>query len=59
MPAKLNCLQKSSLRYSICFNNQTDQEKDETEMEILEMEIIDGEIEEGGCEYNFNCLSLT
>ncbi len=39
MPAKLNCPQiGSTLRYSICINNQTDQE-DETEMEGLEMEI--------------------
>ncbi len=40
MPAKLNCPQKSSLRYSLSYNNQTDQE-DETEgmeMEGLEME---------------------
>ena len=40
MPAKLNCTQKSSLRYSLSYNNQTDQE-DETEgmeMEGLEME---------------------
>ncbi len=40
MPAKLNCPQKSSLRYSIFYNNQTDQE-DKTEgmeMEGLEME---------------------
>ncbi len=40
MPAKLNCPQKSSLRYSLSYNNQTDQ-KDETEgmeMEGLEME---------------------
>jgi hypothetical protein len=40
MPAKLNCPQKSSLRYSISFNNQTDQEdeKEDMEMEGLEME---------------------
>ncbi len=40
MPAKLNSPQKSSLRYSLCFYNQTDQE-DETEgieEEGLEME---------------------
>jgi hypothetical protein len=40
MPAKLNCPQKRSLRYSMFFNNETDQE-DETEgieMEGLEME---------------------
>jgi hypothetical protein len=53
MPAKLNCPQKSSLRYSIYFNNQTDQE-DETEgieREGLQIgEIVEGEIEEGGCE---------
>ena len=40
MPAKLNYPQKSSLRYSISYNNQTDPE-DETEgmeMEGLEIE---------------------
>ncbi len=40
MPTKLNCPQKSLLRYSLSYNNQTDQE-DETEgmeMEGLEME---------------------
>ncbi len=40
MPAKLNCPQKSSLRYSISYNNQADQEDemDGMEMEGLEME---------------------
>jgi hypothetical protein len=42
MPAKLNCPQKSSLRYSICFNNQTD-ETEGIEMDGLEMEGLEGE----------------
>jgi hypothetical protein len=45
MPAKLNCPQKSSQRYSLSFNNKTDQE-DETEgieMEGLEMEGLEME----------------
>ncbi len=40
MTAKLNCPQKSSLRYSISYNNQTDQED---EMEGMEMEGLEME----------------
>ncbi len=54
MPAKLNCPQKSSLRYSLSYNNQTDEE-DETEGMhgdggIRDGKIVEGEIGEGGCE---------
>jgi hypothetical protein len=52
-----------TLRYSICFNNQTDSRGRDggfAEGGIRDGgKIVDGEIEEGGCEETFFCLSLT
>ncbi len=56
MPAKLNCPQKSSLRYSISYNNQTDQETSRErdggngDGGIRDGKLVEGEIGEGGCE---------
>ena len=52
-----------TLRYSICFNNQTDSRGRDGGFEEGGIrdggKKVDGEIEEGGCEETFFCLSLT
>ncbi len=52
-----------TLRYSICFNYQTDSRGRDGGFEEGGIrdggKIVDGEIQEGGCEETLFCLSLT